>query len=257
MHTTPYPDADEVLAELLAGIRGVLGDKLVGLYLFGSLVTGSYVAGVSDVDLLAATSDAVDDGELEALRGMHQAIVARHPEWDDRVEVAYLSVAGLQTFKTRASRLAIISPGEPLHAVQAGRDWLLNWYLVLEANAVLFGPPPGEVIAPVTQADYLHEVREHARTWGQGWGLPRDRGSQAYAVLTMCRALYTLRTGHHASKAHAAAWAQEELPEWTDVIREALAVRTAPRARWAEPIPNAVEVERFVRSVQRIIAEAL
>jgi Aminoglycoside adenylyltransferase, C-terminal domain len=255
MHPTPYPHVNALLDELLAGMQGVLGDKLVGLYLFGSTVTAGYDDRVSDIDLLAATAADIDDKELEALRGMHHDFVERHPEWDDRIEVAYLSVTGLQTFKTQPSRLAIISPGEPLHAVEAGRDWLLNWYLVLEADVTLFGPPPSDVIAPVSQDEYVAEVRNHALSWGETWGFPRDRGGQSYAVLTMCRALYTHRTGNHTSKSHAAPWAQQEFPEWAGLIQEALATRAAPGEYRSEPSPNVSEAVRFVRAVQHEITE--
>jgi hypothetical protein len=255
MHPTPYPHVNRVLDELLAGIQGVLGDKLVGLYLFGSLVTGSYDDGISDVDLLAATAADVDDEELEALRRMHHRLVERRPEWDDRIEVAYLSTTGLQTFKTQTSRLAIISPGEPLHAVAAGRDWLLNWYPVLAAGVALFGPPPRDVIAPISQAEYLDEVRKHAMSWGESWGSPRDRGGQSYAILTMCRTLHTHRTGNHTSKLLAASWSQRELPEWSDLIHDALATRMAPRKCRSKLSPNISEAVRFIRVVQHEIAE--
>jgi hypothetical protein len=255
MLPTSYAHVNQVLGELLAGIQGVLGDKLVGLYLFGSLVTAGYDDGVSDIDLLAATTGDVDDEELESLRRMHRGFVRNHLEWEDRIEVAYLSVDALQTFKTQTSRLAIISPGEPLHVVEAGRDWLLNWYLVLEANVTLFGPPPGDIIVPISKDEYVEEVREHARTWGQGWGFLRDRGSQSYAVLTMCRALYTHRTGEYTSKAQAAAWAQHELPEWADLIQDALVSRSAPREQWAAPSATIQEAECFVDIVKREIID--
>jgi aminoglycoside adenylyltransferase-like protein/nucleotidyltransferase-like protein len=254
MQPTPYPHVNAVLDDLLTRIKVVLGDKLVGVYLSGSLVTGSYDDDVSDIDLLAATASDVDDEELERLRVTHHELVASHPQWDDRIEVAYLSVAALRTFKTHTSRLAIISPGEPLHAINAGRDWLMNWYLVREADVALFGPPPRDIIAPIAKDEYVDAVREHARAWGEGWGFLHDRGTQSYAVLTMCRALYTHRTGEHTSKAQAAAWAQHELPEWADLIRDALALRTAPRQQRAEPSPTLCEAMHFVNAVKEMIA---
>jgi hypothetical protein len=38
---TPYPAVNAVLAELLAGVREVLGARLYGLYLYGLRVQGS------------------------------------------------------------------------------------------------------------------------------------------------------------------------------------------------------------------------
>jgi predicted nucleotidyltransferase len=252
MQPTPYPHVNDLLDELLSRIRGVLGDRLVGLYLYGSLVTGDFDDDVSDIDLLAATARDVDAEDLEALKKMHHAFVRDHEGWDDRIEVAYLSVAALRTFKTRTSPIAIISPGEPLHLTQAGRDWLMNWYLVREAETTLVGPPPTELIPPVSKAEFVDAVREHA-AWG-GWpDRMRDRGSQSYAILTMCRALYAHRIGEHVSKQHAAAWAQQEFPAWAPLIRDALLWRAAKRNEGDHraTLPDAV---RFVNLVRDQIA---
>ena len=47
-------------------------------------------------------------------------------------------------------------------------------------------------------------------------------GSQAYAILTMCRGLYAIRFGERLSKREAASWAGHEFPQWADLIRRAL-----------------------------------
>ena len=48
---------------------------------------------------------------------------------------------------------------------------------------------------------------------------------RGYAVLTLCRILYSLSTGEVTSKPRAASWAMEHAPpEWHDLIQHALAV---------------------------------
>jgi Domain of unknown function (DUF4111) len=49
--------------------------------------------------------------------------------------------------------------------------------------------------------------------------------AQAYAILTMCRGLYAIRFGERRSKRVGAAWAQQEFPQWADLIRLALGWR--------------------------------
>lgn len=90
MQPTSFKHINALLRDLLAEIRGVLGEQLIGLYLYGSLVTGDYLEGVSDVDLLAATAGNIDGAELAALIQMHARFVDDRPAWDDRIEVAYL-----------------------------------------------------------------------------------------------------------------------------------------------------------------------
>ena len=73
-----------------------------------------------------------------------------------------------------------------------------------------------------------------------------DRKGQAYAILTMCRALYVHRTGEQASKRQAARWAREELPQWADLIQSALAWREAWREKQVDHAATRAETIRFV-----------
>jgi hypothetical protein len=241
-----------VLDELRDGIVAVLGGELLGLYLYGSLTTGDFTEGVSDVDLLAATAADLTDGQLDGLREMHAAFVRRRPQWDDRIEVAYFSTRGLRTFRTERSPLGIISPGEPLHRLSAGEDWLMNWYLVRSGGVTLLGPPPETLIPPVSTEEYVAAVRAHA-----GWmrDAPETRRSvkeQSYTIITLSRALYTVRHGEHVSKQQAAVWAKEQLAAWSGLIDRALAWRTDPAPR-DDPDVVFPETSRFVQEVCALI----
>src|SRR6266540_2885494 len=99
MQLTPYPDINDLLDTLLSQIQAVLHQKLVGVYLYGSLVWGDFDYDISDIDLLVATSSDIDDNEFSDLQRMHQDFVDQYKRWNDRIEIAYLSVAALQTFK--------------------------------------------------------------------------------------------------------------------------------------------------------------
>ena len=46
---TPYAEINTLLDRLLLRIQTILGKKLIGLYLFGSLVTGDFDHKSSDV----------------------------------------------------------------------------------------------------------------------------------------------------------------------------------------------------------------
>jgi hypothetical protein len=152
---------------------------------------------------------------------MHQRLASEKPAWEDRIEVAYLTTEALQSFRSHASTIAIISPGEPFHRKEAGKDWLVNWYMVRERGQMLYGPPPQEVIPPIAQAEFVEVIRDHTRSWAQWIDDCYQLGSQAYAIFTMCRALYTDRYGEQLSKLQAAAWAEQEYPQWASLIENA------------------------------------
>jgi len=246
---TPYPDIDKLLNDVLHQIRWILDKKLVGLYLYGSLVSGDFDRGVSDIDLMAATTTDIDDKEFDRLQQLHLEFIDDHPEWDNRIEVAYLSVAGLRTFKTRASRIAVISPGEPFHFKKAGKEWLINWWLVRERGIALYGPDPKTLIGPISQEEFLDSVREHAQRWRKGVRDSRNRKSQAYARLTLCRALYAAIYGEQVSKREAALWARGYYPEQARLIDQALKWRKAEDREGIDHGATFSQTERFVHSM--------
>lgn len=125
---TPYADINELLERLFSEVQKILGEKLAGFYLYGSLVTGDFEKESSDIDVLAATSSDLDEKEFEALQTMHTDFAHNNKQWEGRIEVQYLSLAALKTFKSQASKMAVISPGEPFHLKEAGKDWTINWY---------------------------------------------------------------------------------------------------------------------------------
>ncbi len=253
MPQTSYPDVNRLLKSLLSSLHRILPGKLAGLYLYGSLTTGDFDRESSDIDLLAATSTDVSDAEFEALRAMHLDLARDNPGWEDRIEIAYLSTTVLRTFRSQRSPIAAISPGEPFHMTEAGKEWLMNWYVVREQGAALFGPPAREVIAPIAREEFAACVRDYAADWGDRIRGAVDRKGQAYAILTMCRALYLHRTGRQASKRQAALWAQEEMPQWADLIRSALAWRDAWRDQQVDHAATHTETIRFVNFVREQI----
>ncbi len=249
MPITPYADINGLLDDMLAQMQSVLKQKLVGIYLFGSLVWGDFDRGSSDIDLLVATAADIDDQEFSNLHQMQLDIVDKYPYWNGRIEIAYLSTAALQTFKSHPSKIAIISPGEPFHFKEAGKDWLVNWYMVQEQGRTLFGPAPTTLIDPISEQEFIQTVKEHVAGWAEWIYDSRARPSQAYAILTMCRALYTCRHGVQVSKRKAAEWVARELPEWSELIANALLWRAAWRDDTVDHAATFPETLRFVQFV--------
>ncbi len=244
---TPYAEINQLLELLLSGIQKILGEKLVGLYLYGSLVTGDFDNGSSDIDLIAALSSDIDDREFNHLQKMHNDFANKHTQWDDRIEVCYISVAALRTVKSHTSIVANISPGEPFHRKGARKDWLIDWYVVREKGITLFGPSPKTLIEPISKEEFMQAVQEQMKAWGEWVYDMHKRKEQAYAILTMCRVLYAYKNGEQVSKKQAALWAMNELPEWSSLIQNALMWREAWRDENVDHDATFQETLRFVR----------
>ena len=248
--TTGEPEAHALLPALMAEIVAALEPEpqLLGLYLYGSLATGDFTPGVSDVDLLAVTDGPVTEEIIARLRIMHAEIEARFPHWRDRIEVIYVPRQALATFRTEFSDIGVISPGEPLHIPSAGIDWLMNWHQVRHGGKVVTGPPAETFVPDTSVEEYVAAVRDHAAAFGEWMPDMRTARQQSYAVLTLCRALYTVRHGHGTSKADAATWLAADMPEYAPLLAQAL--------RWREGAPvDPAAAERAYPETLRVVQE--
>jgi hypothetical protein len=238
---------------LATDISAAVGDDLLGLYVYGSYVFGDFDADRSDLDLLAVLATDPTTGTLAVLRRMHRQIAAENAAWADRIEVEYVSSAALSEFRTNPRPMARISPGEPLHMVSATGHYLLTWYAARTRGLVLRGPAPDVIVPAIGADEFRAAVIEHAARWPE-WVLNhRTVGAQAYAVLTLCRALQSL-SGRDVSKRQAARYGSENLPRWAELIRWA-------EAWWyhggSDSAPGRLpEVIRFVHEISgRILAD--
>ncbi len=226
-----HPEMDGILRDLVSKIHQTLGENLVGIYLYGSLTAEDFDVESSDIDLMVATKLTVSGAEFLRLREMHTAFAKEHIAWDDRVDAVYLPASGLQTILSRNTPAAYISPGEPLHMLDVGKDWLMDWYNVRRTGIALVGPPATTVVEPISSHEFIQAARAYTIAWSERVHHAHNRKSQAFAVLTLCRCLYVHVHGEQTSKHQAALWAQTQLPEWSSLIEDALNWRATWRTQ--------------------------
>lgn len=219
------PTALAVIDQLKTSIVEVTGSSLVGLYVFGSLVEGDFDTDVSDIDLIAVLAGPPSEPLATRLRLMHDDFARANHEWDDRIEVVYVSKGGLAHCRTETTSIGIISPGEPFHVVQVGRGWILNWYPARANSLTLIGQPIATLIPPIPAEEYIHELRLYLADFENRVDDDSSSGAQAYAILSLCRGLHSIRKGYRLSKRQAASWARHEFPKWADLIEQAVGWR--------------------------------
>jgi hypothetical protein len=234
---TPHAAINALLRQLLTGIRSVLGDHLVGLYLCGSLAFGDFDPTSSDIDFVAAISEPLDEAAVAALQRMHEEMGHRGGESGEqgacvqRLEGFYVPLATLRHVDpTSPSQHAFFAEDTWCAMRHLGWHWVIDCYVLREHGVVVDGLPPATLIDPISREQLTDGVRASLRhDWGphvDGAEWMRSRKEQAFVVLTMCRALYVLDRGAFVSKPEAAGWAQLHLaPEWTPLIQRALAWR--------------------------------
>jgi predicted nucleotidyltransferase len=219
------PEVSAVLDSLLAGVREVLGERCVGLHLYGSLATGDFDPDTSDIDFLVVTEGDVRDDDVAALAAMHAELKARGGPY-----------AALEGSHIRAPRCAAGIPRtrhphlshERRSLEEHGADWVIQRLVLREHGVGIAGPAPREWIDPVTPSQLRAAIVALLGDFWAGHGSSdeflRPRAYQVFAVQTMCRALHALAHGGIVSKPAAARWAREALPtEFRPAIERALA----------------------------------
>ena len=223
MRTIPEPIA-WMLPPLVADLRAALGGDLVAVYLYGSAINGGFEPGWSDLDLIVVTEPAADELDLDALSAVHDRLATREPDWEHRRDIAYVGRATLASFRAGGS-VASISHDDPLQVTHDADDWLQTWYLVRTADAPIVGPPPSDLIPPISPEEFVRAVALDADrivglTSPDSWS-----GPLTYTILTLCRVLVALDTGAVISKQDAAAVIAERKPEWRWMLDASLRVR--------------------------------
>jgi hypothetical protein len=234
MHPTPYPDVNVAVHDLLSSIQTILGDHFRGMYLSGSLALGDFASYRSDIDFVVVTDVDLSDNLLSVLRAMHARFNASDSSWATEVEAAYIPQDALRRYDPAHARHPHIErgAGEVLAMDQLGSDWIIQRYILREHGVVIAGPDPRTLIDPVQPDDRRWAMAALMNDW---WGPMRDHpdpldqhhiGYQSYAVLTMCRILYTIEYSAVVSKPVAARWAQNAWGgHWAALIEHALSWR--------------------------------
>lgn len=227
-YPTPYPEINALLSSFGASVQELLGDYFVGFILHGSLASGEFVPQRSDIDFVVVTAAELPSEILESLVGMHAHIKASGIKWAAKLEGSYIPMDALRKYDPASTLYPALRVDGSFGIDRHGIDWVIQRHVIREQGIALEGPDPHTLISPVSTADLQHAARETLREW---W-LPqlvdhsrlRSREYQAYATLTMCRALYTLKFGSVVTKSRAAQWAQAALPQrYMALIKSALA----------------------------------
>jgi predicted nucleotidyltransferase len=242
---------DEVVTygrEVAATLRAVLGDGLAGAWFVGSIALGGYVAGESDIDIVAIAEHAIADAMKPSIadavfatttscpaRGLEFALYRREVAETAPVAADFeLNVNGGQRM---ARAIHLESRAEP-------RFWyVLDRAIAHRRGVVITGPPPAEMFAAVSRSTLLDALVESMR-----WHRQHERAT-LYSVLNASRAWRFAVEDVLGSKLEGAAWARQH---WN----RPWVIDAAVELRLGRPAPlDAAEVDALLDHVEHELLE--
>jgi hypothetical protein len=209
-----------LLRDLAANLAIILGRNLVGIYQYGSLTQHAFNPKRSDIDCIVVTQRDLSAAQFRRLRGW-LASTAKSNSWAaTRLQMTFLIRSEILTMNSKA---CLYQFGK-LQRIRSDGNPII-WMNVLTSGITLYGPRPGTFVPAITPESFLAALKrevgyireEVVEKPDSEWrNVPFYR---AYAVLTLCRILYSHATGTVVSKPRAAKWAIEHLPvELRDVV---------------------------------------
>jgi hypothetical protein len=254
MQFMPYPDVNYVIETLADGLKEALGEKLIGLYLIGSLTYGDFDPGSSDIDFIAVLQSEVTPEERQGIREAHRQATAEEPVWETRTECSYITARMLGSIDPPPQPRPYVNQGgmwdpDP----EYGYEWLMNQHAMRTRGIAVVGPEPAELIPPIP----IELVREASRKdFRKEWLPLLDDPSyldidhhQAFVMLTLCRVLHRDKSDAVVSKREASAWAKAENGDrWRALIER------AERWQHGEEMNSAAEIQAFIRFVRDELA---
>ena len=244
-------ELERYLGEVSSGLQAALSRRLLGFYVFGSTVTGSFVPGKSDMDALALVAGSLGNEEIERIRGEVAGISL--PSVIRGLDLSIASdrtVAHLTESACWEMMLQVSAAETGQHVVERERcdpRLPLDLALARQEGIPIVGPPVREVVARVPRKLVLRACTENVRVWA-GRDAFRDPAS---GVLNACRAWQYLEGGTLGSKVEGGQWALGRGGH-RHLLDAALAQHRGEEHR----LPPDAEIKRFFQTVLGLLEAA-
>ena len=195
-------DVSAIGQAFVIGLERILGHKLYGVYIYGAAAFPDAVP-TGDIDFHVILRGELTAAERSELEKLHESLAERYPPLGGEMDGYYILLEAAR----RES-----PPRSQMWGRATDNSWALHReHIRAGRHIALYGPEPSEIYMPATWPEIeralygeLDYVAEHLHDYPD------------YCILNLCRLIYSFETRDVViSKAQAADWALDALPDWT------------------------------------------
>ena len=211
------PEVRGLVGEFRDHLSKFLGKNLVGAYLFGSIAFPEYEPRAGDLDFYTVTRTQLSPENVSDLDVMHRYLAAKF-EFGRKLDGFYIPLTKAR--RSRSPRGLVYAAHGTIHRGGFDDAWALHREHFHRGSYIrLHGPRPREIFPP---ADWASIRKDLYRALAYTRSIIRS--DPWWAVLNLCRLVYTFKTGNVAvSKLQAAKWALETYEStWRPLIMSAI-----------------------------------
>ncbi len=223
----------EELENYSAKLADVLGDYLIGIYVYGSLARNCFNPATSDVDIVVVVAKPCNEKVISEIQRVHQ-------NTNLPIDAAFVTCKQLNVMKFPAPVTFLIKPlssGKIVRLPEGSPDFLVQRQDVYESGIVLVGPTANKLFRPVPWnllERYLDLLFPHI--------VPRFKNS----VLMLCRIAYAYSHQKLCSKQEAGEGAIHVFSQqWHPMIEKALDNYSVGINATDESTENLLAFERY------------
>ena len=248
-----YPDIGAFLRSVTADVSAIFHANVFGLYLTGSLTTGSFRSEISDIDLILILKEPINSVERTGVAEWARVLEGRSP-LVEKLDLAIIDVASVRATDGKTQRNGLeFWRGRLCESNNTLADNLLVWSNILACGVTLLGVGPRKVVGTIPH-EYIRNVM-HKELLGlkeqMAESFEADMKFRYFVVTTLCRMQYTEATQGFVSKEGALEWYQNTVGAHPALLDAA----TAFGAGEHEPIAHIeqTDCELFIRETEAVI----
>lgn len=231
-HALPT-EVQQLMEQYIVELKEIFSDeKIVGVYVYGSIALGAFHIETSDVDFVAVINDYVNEAEKQHLIELHKRL--SKSTLGKRMDGMYISLADLGKYNDEMNEYVYCAEGK----VDIGY-WDINavtWWTLKNQGITVAGKEAEDLPFQIKWDDVVNTMKYNVEHY---WNEKAKRPYLFFveewvesAVVTMGRILYTLENKTIVSKDRGLQYVLERsTKEWEPLLKEVERIRNNPKEK--------------------------
>lgn len=242
-------EINDLLQQLLLQVQSILTTQFIGMYIGGSIANNNFDQDTSDIDCYVITKTALQENTVHKLEQMHKHLYLTNNTYSKKIEASYIPQNDLLSFNPNNTR-PYFNEGQ-FYLAHYGNNFIIELFVLREKCIKISGPNIKDLIKKISTEDLLQSIKMNLYEYWEPMlnNLLKLKRSdyQIFAIVTMCRTLYSIKTGKIASKTEAAKWVINNYEtDWKSLIEQALSRKSGSEFNKLE------ETQQFIKYVIEI-----
>lgn len=230
-HALPA-EVKQLMGQYIAELKEIfLDEKIVGVYIYGSIALGAFHIETSDVDFVTVISDSVNEAEKQQLVELHKKLSSTLGK---RMDGMYIPLADLGKYNDEMNEYVYCAEGK----ADIGY-WDINavtWWTLKNQGITVIGKEAEDLPFQIKWDDVVNTMKYNVEHyWSEKVNRPYLFFIEEWvesAVVTMGRILYTLDHKTIVSKDRGLQYLLERsVEEWELLLKEVARIRQNPKEK--------------------------